>query len=285
MKKIIEKNYDIAIFFGFYSILLAPLLSIPKIYYITSEPFEEALKRKQYFIYRILLKNFITWYSRLEKNCLRSMDAVIALSQYTKRLYESYGIKVTKVIYPPVEIRKFKRDRKKKGEYFLFVGRLLPHKRPEVLLRVFSKIKNENLLVVGDGPLMNLVKIYSKKFKNIFYIRGVDISNRELKRIYNKSKAVIYLTEKELFGLVPVEANSLGVPAIVSNEGGLPETIINKKTGLVICPDYEKNLSKIIRNFKNYNFSWEECIEHAKKFDSKTFLQYFKNILKNYVKS
>jgi glycosyltransferase involved in cell wall biosynthesis len=281
IKKLIEKNYDIAIFSGFYSILLAPSLSIPKIYYITSEPFEEALKRRQYFIYRILFRNFITWYSRLEKNCLKSMDAIIALSRYTKRLYESHGIKVTKVIYPPVETKKLKNIRKKnKGDYFLFVGRLLPHKRPEIPLRVFSKIRNENLLVVGDGPLMNLVKIYSKKFKNIFYIRGVDITDKELRKIYSKSRAVIYLTEKEPFGLVPVEANSLGTPAIVSNEGGLPETIINKKTGLVLYPPYERNLSKIIRNFENYNFSQKECIKHARKFDSKKFLKNFKNTIK-----
>jgi glycosyltransferase involved in cell wall biosynthesis len=285
LKRIIEKNYDIAIFSGFYSILLAPFLSIPKVYYITSEPFGSALKRKQYAIYRHFFKKFINWQSKLEKNCLKNMDIVIAISRYTKRLYESCGIKVNKVIYPPVETEKFKhKNNKNKGNYFLFVGRLLPHKRPEIPLRVFSKLKNKNLLVIGDGPLMNLVKIYSAKFKNIFYIRGVDITDKELRKIYSKSRAVIYLTEKEPFGLVPVEANSLGVPAIVSNEEGLPETIINKKTGLVVHPPYERNLSKIIRNFENYNFSQEECIKHARKFDSKKFLKNFKDTIKTFKK-
>jgi len=280
-KRIINKNYDVAIFSGFYSIILAPFLSIPKVYYINSEPFDEALRREKYSLYTKIFKKLILRYSRIEKLALRNMNIIVAISRYTKELYESYGIKVQRVIYPPVEMNRFKCCKKNKnsGEYFLFVGRLLPHKRPELLLRVFSKIKDENLLIVGDGPLLRLVKIYSNKFKNISYIRGTTISDEELSKIYCKSKAVIYITEREPFGLVPVEANSCGRPAIVSNEGGLKETIIDKKTGLVLDPDYEKNLEKVIKNFGKYRFSQKICRKNAKRFDVDIFIKKFKSVL------
>jgi glycosyltransferase involved in cell wall biosynthesis len=270
-RTIIEKKFDIAIFSGFYSICLAPFLNIPKIYYINSEPFQEAMKRKKYSIISKLFEKLVEVYNRIERKCLNSMDLIIANSNYTKRLYQSYGFKVNKVIYPPVDTKRFKNCHKNEGKYFLFVGRLLPHKRPDIPLKVFAKIKNEKLVIVGDGPLRKLVKYYSKKFANISYLGSV--SDQKLKKLYSGCKAVIYLTEKEPFGIVPIEANSCGKPAIVSNEGGLPETIIDGKTGLVLKPDYENNLLRVLKNFNKYKFSLEACKRNAKKFDTNSFVR------------
>jgi glycosyltransferase involved in cell wall biosynthesis len=270
-KAIIEKKFDIAIFSGFYSICLAPFINIPKIYYINSEPFQEAMKRKEYSIISKVFGEFVKVYNRIERKCLNSMNLIIANSNYTKRLYQSYGFKVNKVIYPPVNTKRFNKCCKNEGKYFLFVGRLLPHKRPDIPLRVFAKIKNEKLVIVGDGPLRKLVEHYSKKFTNISYVGSV--SDRKLKELYSGCKAVIYITEKEPFGIVPIEANSCGKPAIVSNEGGLPETIIDGKTGLVLKPDYEKNLLKVLKNFNKYKFSLEACKRNAKKFDTNIFVR------------
>jgi glycosyltransferase involved in cell wall biosynthesis len=43
----------------------------------------------------------------------------------------------------------------------------------------------------------------------------------------------------EPFGRIPVEANLLGTPAIVSNRGALPDTIVDQVTGLVTEPSVE----------------------------------------------
>ena len=268
-KAIIEKKFDIAIFSGFYSICLAPFIKIPKIYYINSEPFQEAMKRKKYRIISKLFEKLVKYYNRIERTCLNSMNLIIANSNYTKKLYQSYGFKVDEVIYPPVDTKRFNKCCKNEGKYFLFVGRLLPHKRPDIPLRVFAKIKNEKLVIVGDGPLRKLVEHYSKKFTNISYVGSV--SDRKLKELYSGCKAVIYITEKEPFGIVPVEANSCGKPAIVSNEGGLPETIINGRTGFVLNPDYENSLLKVLKNVNKYKLSPEACKRNAKKFNTSNF--------------
>ena len=41
------------------------------------------------------------------------------------------------------------------------------------------------------------------------------------------------LSISESLGMSVVEAQSLGIPCIVSSSGGLPEVVINKKTGFV----------------------------------------------------
>lgn len=274
-KEFIDKNFDVAIFSGFYSIHLAPFISIPKVYYINSEPFGDVFKRRSYSRLIQFLSRLIHLHVRIELKSLSSMDRIIANSNYTKELFERYGVKVTEVIYPPVDVNKFRHRNKK--EYFLFVGRLLPHKRPHLLIKVFSKIKKEKLVIVGDGPLAGMIKKFSQNFKNIMFLGSV--SDKKLREVYENCKAVLYVTEKEPFGIVPIEANASGKPAIVSAEGGLPETTIDKVTGIIVHGNYEKNLIRIIRNFNNYRFSVDRCIRHAKKFNTKNFLKKFKRII------
>lgn len=275
-KLFIEKNIDVAFFSGFYSIQLVPFLSIPKVYYIQSEPFRYVFKRQSYSVGLFkLLSPLIGWYGRCETNLLSNVNAIIANSNYTKKLFEEGGVCVKKVVYPPVNTNKF--YHKRKGEYFLFVGRLLPHKRVQLLLKVFSKIKKERILIVGGGPLAKMVEKFSRKYTNITFLGRV--TEKKLRELYANCKAVIYVTEAEPFGIVPIEANAAGKPAIISAEGGLRETIVDKITGIIINKNYERNLTHIIKNFDSYKFSIKACVKHAKKFDTKKFLKEIQKVL------
>lgn len=277
--KIFNENFDVAIFSGFYSSFFAKFLIIPKIYYIQAESLSYVLERESYRkkisskIYSLLLK-FI--FENLEKESLLSMNKIVANSNYTKKIYEDYlGIKIKDVVYPSINTKEF--HFKEHGEFFLLVSRLYPHKRVQIVANVFSKLPNQKLIVVGSGPLSSYIRALARKYNNIVY-RG-RVSDKELKELYGRCKAVIYISEKEPFGLVPIEANASGKPAIVSNEGGLPETIVHGKTGLVINPPYAKNLAKVIQNFEDNNFDIKECIKNSKKFDEKRFKEKFKKII------
>ncbi|MEO0119583.1 MAG: glycosyltransferase [candidate division WOR-3 bacterium] len=279
IKSLIDEMFDIAIFSGFYSIYFAKFLTIPKIYYIQAEPLGYVLNRESYKnrisskFYSLFYKLFLR---KLEKDGILSMDKIIANSNYTKKIYEDYfNVKVEDVIYPPVDTRKF--YFKKSGDFFLLVSRLYPHKRVQVVARVFSKLPHEKLVIVGSGPLSNYIKKLPLKHKNIIYLGTV--SDEKLRELYAECKAVIYISEMEPFGIVPIEANASGKPVIVSDEGGLPEVVIHKKTGLIIKPPYEDSLMKTIKIFDNYNFSVKECVKNSKRFDIKNFKESFKKIL------
>ncbi len=57
----------------------------------------------------------------------------------------------------------------------------------------------------------------------------------ELPWVYNDCEVVIYPTiGEEPFGLVPVEGMACGKPTIVSRSGGLPESVVDGKTGFII---------------------------------------------------
>ncbi len=278
--KIINKNFDVSLFSGFYSIYSTKFIEIPKIYYIQAEPINIALSRngESGFLFDIYRKVYRSFVYKNEKTSLLKMDKIIANSNYTKNMYEKFlEKKVNEVIYPPVDTKSFRY--KKNEEFFLFVGRLYKHKRVDIVTKAFSKIPNEKLVVVGDGPLRSYVEKMSKKYNNIDF-KG-RVSDNVLKDLYSRCKAVIYITEKEPFGLVPVEANASGKPAIVSNEGGVKETIIPEKTGIVIKEPYLENLVNAIMNFDHFKFKPSECIKNSKRFDITVFIKKWKKVLEN----
>ncbi|MCS7123368.1 MAG: glycosyltransferase [Candidatus Aenigmarchaeota archaeon] len=274
-----NENFDVAIFSGFYTMFFAKFLNIPKIYYIQAEPLTYVLERESY------KKNYLTkiyklihrlYFKKLEKEGILSMDKIIANSIYTKKVYEEYfGVNVKNVIYPPVETRKF--YFKKYGDFFLMVSRLYPHKRVHIVAKTFAKLPDYKLVIVGTGPLSKYIRKLSLKYNNITYLGGV--TEEKLIELYATCKAVIYISEKEHFGIIPIEANASGKPAIVSNEGGLPETIIDGKTGIIINPPYEKSLMETILTFDENKFKTFDCIKNSKRFDVYIFIEKFEKVI------
>jgi glycosyltransferase involved in cell wall biosynthesis len=70
--------------------------------------------------------------------------------------------------------------------------------------------------------------------------------------IYALSDIVTCISTKpESFGLISIEAQAMGRMVIVSNLGGIRETIIDKETGWIIEPGNIEELVKIISKIIN----------------------------------
>ncbi|MEM5828778.1 MAG: glycosyltransferase [Candidatus Aenigmatarchaeota archaeon] len=225
---------------------------------------------------KIILKPIIKKIYKLEKSYLSNMDLIVANSKYTKNIYNNFfNLDVEYIVYPPVNTEKF--HFKSIGDFYLYVGRLYLCKRVDVIIRAFMKLRNEKLVIVGEGPLREYIIKVTQKYKNISYLGAV--SEKVLKELYANANSVIYIPEKEHFGLVPVESNASGKSAIVSNEGGLKEIINKKEVGLRINKPYLKNLVKVIKRKEHLDY-WDkkECIRNAKRFDERNFIKQMKKI-------
>ncbi|GKU80987.1 N-acetyl-alpha-D-glucosaminyl L-malate synthase BshA [Niallia sp. NCCP-28] len=88
------------------------------------------------------------------------------------------------------------------------------------------------LLLVGDGPEMrNVTKLVDElQMKNKVLFLG---KQENLEELYSISDLMLLLSEKESFGLVALEAMACGVPCIGTNIGGIPEVIVDGKTGFI----------------------------------------------------
>ena len=84
------------------------------------------------------------------------------------------------------------------------------------------------------------------------------------------------ISESETFGVAAVEASACGLPVIASNIGGLPEVVIDGKTGFLIDPENIDDLTEKLlilindkmmrkkmgeegRNYIKANYRLEEC--------------------------
>ena len=106
------------------------------------------------------------------------------------------------------------------------------------LRQIAKKLKEQNINfeydIYGDGSdlgeLYYLIDRYSLQ-ENVFPKGKID--NELLKDRLLNYDFFVQLSISESLGMSVVEAQSLGIPCIVSSSGGLPEVVINKKTGFV----------------------------------------------------
>ena len=63
----------------------------------------------------------------------------------------------------------------------------------------------------------------------------IGVSDQDLVSLYRSASTTLYLARNEPFGLASIESQACGTPVIVSDEGGLPETVVNGTTGWVVA--------------------------------------------------
>lgn len=136
----------------------------------------------------------------------------------------------------------------------IHVSNFRPVKRVRDIVAAFAKISDRipsKLLLVGDGPEMTLVCSLVEELGLTGRVLLLG-KQEKVEELYAISDLVMLLSEKESFGLVLLEANACGVPAIGTNIGGIPEVIIDGETGY-ICElgDIEAAAEKAVKLLKD----------------------------------
>ena len=148
----------------------------------------------------------------------------------------------------------------KNGAVFLYTGRVSKDKNIEFMIEAFEKAleyeKKMNFVITGDGPdLEELKKKYKKSDRVIFTGK---IEHKRLPELYNSVDYFMFASTTDTFGMSVLEAQSCGVPAIVSDIGGPKEIIINNETGIILPLDKEIWSIKIAEKAKTILNNSEE---------------------------
>jgi len=164
------------------------------------------------------------------------------------------------------------------------------------LLKTFAKLKSipkEKLIIIGSYEKSKHFLDYLKRIKN-FKPKNVKIKNwvdqQQLIELYANCKGFITTAKDEDFGMNVVEAMASGKPIIAGNEGGYKESLINRKTGILIDNINSKKLTKAIKklvkelkNNKNQEKYRKVCQEQAKNFDENIFIKKIKKEISSLV--
>ena len=138
----------------------------------------------------------------------------------------------------------------KKKKEITFVGKLNKSKGYDIfgnaVLKILNKYPNWKANVVGDEQ-RDKINFKHKNLKNYGFL-----PHNKVLEIYKRSSiAVVCSRWEEPFGRTSLEASSAGCAVIISNRGGLPETITN---GLILknlnIKTLYKNIDYLIKNNK-----------------------------------
>lgn len=209
---------------------------------------------------------------------------LICISNSTKKDLEKFCPNISKkkitIIPHGVDKNNFYFSEEKKTDEIIFIGQRGGYKRFDLAIKALVNHKDLILNIVGP-PLNNAEKKeldfnLESRWKYSGYL-SID----ELRKLYNRSFALIYPSDYEGFGMPILEAFASGCPVIASNKTSIPEVAgeaallaehQDAKIYQTLINDLKQNNSykRIIENgiSRAQQFSWKQTFELTEKFYS-----------------
>lgn len=132
------------------------------------------------------------------------------------------------------------------GVRFLYVGRLIPRKRPVELIRAFEAVAREvpasTLTVVGQGELESEVRQAAARIPRVRYIGFAE--SDELASLYADADVLVLPALKEVWGHVVTEALGYGLFVIATDEVGSAYDLLGEQSGTMVPADDLEQLSR-----------------------------------------
>lgn len=222
------------------------------------------------------------WLPKYGKRILGKVRKVISNSNYTKDLTLKVNPKanvialplgVNKDFFKPLPIAKDNSKLK-----LCTVSRVLQFKGHDFIAQTIAGLPEDIKSIIewnvaGTGPYLNDLKALVKdlKIEDQVSFKGF-VPDEQLPVFYNQNDVFILCTRESLdstqvegFGLVFLEAQSCGLPAIGTSTGGIPDALKHNNGGWLIEQDNKKELSDLLIQLVKGPYLIKEQSEKARK--------------------
>lgn len=199
-------------------------------------------------------------------------DAIATNSDFVahrlRRLHRRHSV----TIHPPVAVAAFPPPlaRAEREPFFLSVGRLVPYKRADLLMRVFADMPERRLKIVGTGP--DQARLARACPPNVEVLGSLPTA--EVHALLRRAQAFVFAGIED-FGITAVEAQAAGTPVIAFHRGGLVETVRGldqqRPTGVFFHEQTEAALALAIDQFEQAEIHPEHCVANAARFSAERF--------------
>lgn len=194
-------------------------------------------------------------------------ECYISPSSFLQNIIHKIGVTSKPIhIVPNFSPHKIDEEILPPGDNTLFVGRLENVKGIELLIKAYSGVysnKNGKLVIVGTGSAEKELKRLASELlpHDCYLFTGRINSISELIECFRQARCMVLPSIwYENMPLVILEAYSHARPVIATNLGGMPEIVINKKTGILFEVGSVTELTEAI-NF--YNSDFEVARKHG----------------------
>lgn len=183
--------------------------------------------------------------NELNNNEYRQFDEIIHVSEAVRNSFLRYLPELesrSSVIYNIIDentvVEKSRRYEvpEKDGFKLITVARLDQNKNVAEGLRIAQRLKNDGLqftwLIIGDGPARNELEEFSRQHGLADCIEFLGYLDNPFPYVKN-SNLYVSNSLSESFGLSIIEANTLGIPAVVRKYPAASEIIEDGKNGFI----------------------------------------------------
>lgn len=217
------------------------------------------------------LTNAVEWYTRWFFDSVTELKTTSA--QYIDYL-ENRGISRSKmsVFKRGMDAELFRPVEKPEGRPFTlcYGGRVSQDKNFDFLMRLFDDVEKRykiNLIIAGHGPYSETVEKWAEGRNNID-VRG-ELDHSRMPEVYGDADMFIFPSNTDTFGMVVLESQSCGLPALVSNMGGPKEIIKDQVTGFVAraddFQDWTEKLEYMIGLYDSKREDFEKLASNARE--------------------
>ncbi|HOZ51070.1 MAG TPA: glycosyltransferase [Chitinophagaceae bacterium] len=235
------------------------------------------------FIKKLVLKFVIPFIRNWDIKTTRSVTHFIANSKHIQTQIKEIYNRDSIVIYPPVQTEKFVLNENPRKDFYLAVGRFVSHKKIDVVIKSFIKMKDKKLVLIGNGQDANQIKKLIQDSPNIVWL-GYQHDD-ELILYMQNAKACIFAA-KEDFGIMCVEAQATGTPVVALNYGGYQESVIDGVTGYFFNEQTEDSIIQAVEKFEKKPLTnFKEIRENSLRFSVQHFHEAFKTFTETSLKT
>lgn len=198
-------------------------------------------------------------YAALDRLVLRTFDRVVVVSDTVGAILRYSGISDRKLrtIANGVEVERFQyaQPSLKSSSSTLsvvgFVGRLVPGKGADVLLRaaprVLNRYPNSRFVLVGDGPARQELESLASQLGVTDRVLFAGV-REDMPQVYRSFDLLVLPSFCEAMPMCVLEAMAAGKPVIATRVGAVPRLIEEDKTGMLIELGDVAGLSAAILN-------------------------------------
>ncbi|UCB56461.1 MAG: glycosyltransferase family 4 protein [Candidatus Omnitrophota bacterium] len=225
---------------------------------------------------------------RCEELSKNPKNNFVSISKRQKELYLmlNKNIRFADTVYNCINAKPIE-WKKKKEDFFLFVGRVNWEKGLDLAIRVASKA-GVNLIMA-----VKMTEQFEKEFfrkeilpwiekypQHLFFQFQKELPRHMIFDLLRRARCTLFTSQwEEPFGLVMLESLACGTPVIALRRGAAPEVIIDGKTGY--CVDTEDDMVSVIKEGKLDKIKPETCRKYVEKnFSRESMARNYLNIYK-----
>ncbi len=234
------------------------------------------------FFYRLVnipLQIVLHFYRLFDFTFAQNVDQFTANSATTATRIKKFYRRDSIIINPPVDLPTVIHKSyliNHKSDYYLTGGRLARAKRYDIAIKACNQLKLP-LKIFGRDLAGCEAELKAIAGPTIEFLG--EITQEQKKQLYSQAKAYLFCSDNEDFGIVAVEAQSYGCPVVGFNSGGIRETVVDGKTGVLFNDLTSDSCVNAINKLSKLKINPADCINQAKKFGKDVFIRKIKALV------